>query len=141
MREQKPYKFKKIYLSEKIFNNDGEIKLGYFNIRGFQESNHSKYVDNDLNLLNLNFLVLTETWLNSKISDNEVVNRLRNWRIIKRLDATDDKKHMGILLISPITHSNYQEDIFNLDYVEGYKLTKECATDHKNSTNTKKLLY
>ena len=35
------------------------------------------------------------------------------------LDATDDIKHMGILLLTPVTHVKYQEDIFNMDYAEG----------------------
>ena len=41
---------------------------------------------------------------------------------------------MGILLLTPVTHVKYQEDIFNMDYAEGYKKIR------KNDT-IKTLLY
>ena len=64
MRKFKGYKFRKIYLTDAIFKeNYDEIKLGYFNMRGFLESNHAKYLDHDHNLLNLHILVISETWL------------------------------------------------------------------------------
>ena len=124
MREQKQYRFKKIYLSEKIFNDDEEIKLGYFNIRGFLESDHAKYLDHDLNLLRVNFLVISETWLNHETANHEVISKLKNWKIIKRLDATDNRKHMGILFLAPNSYTEYPDALFNLDYVEGYSKRK-----------------
>ena len=124
MREQKQYRFKKIYLSEKIFNDDEEIKLGYFNIRGFLESDHAKYLDHDFNLLRVNFLVISETWLNHETANHEVISKLKNWKIIKRLDATDNRKHMGILFLAPNSYTEYQDALFNLDYVEGYSKRK-----------------
>ena len=64
MRRFKQYSFKKTYLSDSIFvDKDEETKIGYFNMQGFMESNHAKYVDCDPNLLSLNFLVCSETWL------------------------------------------------------------------------------
>ena len=33
-----------------------------------------------------------ETWLNIKTTNQEVINKLENWKIVKRLDATDNKK-------------------------------------------------
>ena len=95
MRKLKPYIFKKIYLSEQIFKMpENEIKLGYFTIRGFLESNHARYLDHDLNLLKLHLLVVSETWLVQSVPNNLVIEKLKNWKIIKRLDATDNKKHM-----------------------------------------------
>ena len=124
MRELKSYRFKKIYLSDKVFaEDDGEIKLSYFNIRGFLESNHAEYLDHDLNLLNSHYLVVSETWLNQETKNDEVTRRLKKWRIIKRLDATDNKKHMGLLLMAPNNNKNYKDALFNLDYVEGYSET------------------
>jgi hypothetical protein len=121
MKKFKPYQFKKIYLSEAVFKDSSEeVKLGYFNIRGFLESNHAEYIDHDMNLLNLHFLVISETWLGDNTSNKTVIEKLNNWRIIKRLDATDGQRHMGLLLLTP-SHSNYTEKlIYDLDYVEGY---------------------
>ena len=90
-------------------------------MRGFLESNHAEYLDNDRNLLNLHLLVISETWLTSNISNEYVIQKLKNWRVIKRLDATDDKKHMGLMLLAPIMVENLEKLIFNLDYVEGYR--------------------
>ena len=56
---------------------------------------------NDLNLLNLNFLVISETWLTVNTTNKEAISKLENWKIIKRLDSTDHKKHMGLKLIPP----------------------------------------
>jgi hypothetical protein len=67
MRKFRPYKFKKKYLFDKIFMDNDEIKLGYLNIRGLFESNHSEYLDNDKNLLYLDLLVVAETWLNNEL--------------------------------------------------------------------------
>ena len=125
MREFKAYTFKKIYVSDPIFKeNNKEVKLGYFNMRGFLESNHAKYLDHDKNLLKLHFLIISETWLTSDIPNKIVIEKLKNWRIIKRLDATDNKKHMGLLLLAPNNFEDYKETIFSMDYSEGYRNEK-----------------
>jgi hypothetical protein len=122
MRKHKPYNFKKIYISDQIFEDEtDDLKLGYFNINGLMVSNHAEYLDADINLLNLDFLVISETWLTSNISNAEVINKLRNWKVLKRLDATDNKKHMGLLLITPKSSGNSDQHLYNLDYIEGYK--------------------
>ena len=119
MREYKAYIFKKIYVEDAIFKHDAqEVKLGYFNMRGFLESNHAQYLDKDRNLLKLQLLVISETWLDSSTSNKSVTDKLKNWKIIKRLDATDNKKHMGLMLIAPINFENYNALIFSLDYVQ-----------------------
>ena len=72
MRQFKSYRFKKTYLADNIFEDmDGEIKIGYFNIRGFLESDHAGYLDHDFNLLKLHFLVVSETWLNPVTNNSE----------------------------------------------------------------------
>ena len=119
MRKFKPYIFKKIYISDPIFECE-EMKVGYFNVEGFLESNHAAYLDNDLNLLELSFLIISETWLTVNISNGEVIKKLKNWKIIKRLDSTDNGKHMGLMLISPCSKTDCLELIFDMDYVEGY---------------------
>ena len=132
MREFKAYRFKKIYLSDPIFKEaNSETKLGYFNISGFLESNHAEYLDNDINLLNLQLLIISETWLTSDIPNKKVIESLKNWKIVKRLDATDNKKHMGLLLIMPNDFKGYKDLVYSLDYVEG----------HTQGKKDKKLLY
>ena len=122
MRQYKAYRFKKTYVSDPIFvESEKEVKLGYFNMRGFLESNHAEYLNNDKNLLKLHLLVITETWLTEKVSNKTVIDKLPNWKIIKRLDATDHKQHMGILLLAPIDFKNYNKIIFSVDYVQGLK--------------------
>ena len=121
MRKFKPYSFKKVYLSDCIFeDSDVEVKIGYFNIEGFLESNHAEYLDHDLNLLHLDFLVLSETWLTINISNKEVIKKLANWKIVKRLDSTDNGRHMGLMLITPNKKASSLNLIFDMDYVEGY---------------------
>ena len=134
MRNYKQYKFKKIYLSDTIFKeNSEEIKLGYYNMRGFMESNHAKYLDNDHNLLKLHILVISETWLTSETSNKTVIEKLKNWKIIKRLDATDNRKHMGLLLITPMNQASRTDLLFDLDYIEGYM--------KRNKNEPRSLLY
>ena len=41
--------------------------------------------------LNFFFLVLSETWLNNETSNDQVISKLQNWSVIKRLDATESK--------------------------------------------------
>ena len=109
MRKFKAYQFKKIYISDRIFKETNpEIKLCYFNMRGHLESNNAEYLTNNRNLLNLHLLVISETWLTSNISNEYVIQKLKNWRVIKRLDATDDKKHMGLMLLAPIMVENLE---------------------------------
>ena len=128
MREQKQYIFKNIYVFDEIFQDKkDEIKFGYFNINGFMRSNHAEYLDFDLNLLHLDFLVIAETWLNKETTNEDVRKKLSNWRVLKRVDASDNMKHMGLLLI---TSSRTENGIlYDTHHIEGYK------------QNTKKLLY
>ena len=78
MRQYKAYRFKKVYLSDQVFKETNkEVKLGYFNMRGFQESNHAEYLDNDKNLLGLHLLVVAETWLSDKTTNRVIQNLAR----------------------------------------------------------------
>ena len=122
MRNYKPYNFKKIYISDKIFENiSDDLKLGYFHINGFMRSNHAEFLNSDINLLHLDCLVVSETWLNNGVSNADVIKKLKNWKVLKRLDATDNIEHMGLLLLEPKKRRNTGGFIYNLDYIEGYK--------------------
>ena len=100
MRKFNAYNFKKIYLDDKVFvNENDELKFGYLNINGLMDGGHADYMNNDLNLLDLDVLVLAETTkLHSKNSTDEVSNLLSNWKIVSRFDAQDYQKHMGMMV-------------------------------------------
>ena len=102
MRKFDSYKMKKIYVDERIFENEEEeIKLGYLNINGLIDGNHAEYLNKDRNLLNLDLLVLAETKLNSSMKTSNLSNIFTNWDIIERHDSNDKLKHMGLLMMSP----------------------------------------
>ena len=130
MRKFKPYLFKKIYIFDQIFNdNTDDLKIAYLNINGFMRSNHAQYLDFDHNLLSVDYLALSETWLNKEFSNKDVQRKLNNWKLVSRIDASDNEQHMGLLLLVPATKMNVMERLYNIDNFEGYK------------TNTKNLLY
>jgi hypothetical protein len=150
MRKFKSYEFKKVYINDSIYEDDSDqLKLGYFNISGFMHGNHAAYLDKDINLLNLDYLVLSETWLSMEESNAVVINKLKNWRIVQRLDATDNIKHMGLMLLSPYHTKRDDETLYALDYVEGYNsrsnkllyqgLIMDVKTYYKNSSKISRL--
>ena len=52
MKLCRPYKFKKIYLDEDVFDETekNEVKVGYLNINGLIDGNHAQYLNSDHNL-------------------------------------------------------------------------------------------
>ena len=69
MRKFNKYKMKKIYLDDKIFDDDQcELKAGYLNINGLMEGYHCEYLNADKNLGHLDILMLAET--NSRVVSN-----------------------------------------------------------------------
>ena len=110
MIKYRSYNFKKIYLDNKVFDNDeAELKVGYLNINGLFDGNHCQYFNADKNLGNLDIMVLAETKLNKEHIDNKINSALSNWSLRGRYDANDQRKHMGlILLISAKSKFNTQ---------------------------------
>ena len=101
MIKYRSYIFKKIYLDQKIFKiDDSEIKIGYLNINGLLKGNHSQYFNADRNLSNLDIIVLAETKLGANIESKSIENCLNNWNLRGRFDAEDQRKHMGLLLLT-----------------------------------------
>ena len=123
MRSTKAYECKKIYLNQRVFKKDYEVKLGYWNIRGIMESDHREYLDSDKNLLNLDFLVIAETWLSKETKDHVLMKKLTNWKLIMRIDALDGFKHMGLLVLSSLETKRY-DHIWSLEGCEGRKTNK-----------------
>ena len=102
MRKFNAYQFKKIYLDEQIFvNNEMEIKAGYLNSNGLMDAGHAEYLNEDKNLKHLHLLAISETKLDGNITTPKIEDVLSNWNIIKRDDADDEAKHMGLLLLAP----------------------------------------
>ena len=106
MRKFQPYLFKKVYLDEKVFEDDAdEIIVGYININGLKEGNHAQYLNADYNLMHLDILVLSETKLNHTDTANSIMKDLDKWIVLERYDAGDGKKHMGLLVLSSMESS------------------------------------
>ena len=62
-----PYNFKKLYLDFPVFNDPAsELKIGYVNINSVLEGKSDELLNNDENLLNLDFLVVADTRLTEK---------------------------------------------------------------------------
>ena len=92
MRRYNPYEFKKIYLDDEVFVNENqEIKLGYLNINGLLDGGHAEYLNADMNLKYLDILILSETKLVKKHSDNKIKDTLSDWKIIARYDCVEEK--------------------------------------------------
>ena len=116
MRKFRPYLFKKVYLDEQIFDaDDKEIKVGYLNINGLSDGFHSKYLNCDHNLKNLDILVLSETKLDNSDQSTEAIRHLQDWLIVGRYDSGDGKKHMGLLLLLNM-NSLIQYEIKNINH-------------------------
>ena len=102
MRKFRGYRFLKIYIDEQIFHPNQELKVGYLNINSLLDGYHSEYLNSDFNLLSLDILALAETHLTQSINHDSIKQILNNWKIIYRMDAGDSKKHMGLLVLSPM---------------------------------------
>ena len=109
MRKFRQYSFKKIYLDEKIFENDeSELKTGYLNINGLVDGNHGSYLNSDHNLKHLDILVLAETKLIQSWTSDKLDDILSDWNILRRYDADDGSKHMGLMLLSSKNSKMYK---------------------------------
>ena len=100
MKLSVPYIFKKLYLSDEIFDEPAkEMKIGYVNINELYTGMSDTFLNNDENLLNLDILAVADTRLEDKQTTDELKRRLSNWNILCRFDANDGRKHMGLLLL------------------------------------------
>ena len=98
MKISKPYIFKKIYNDLKIFNDPNkEVKIGYININSLNTSRSISFINNDTNLLQLDFLLVADTRLSKEIKNSDMESNLFNWRILQRFDSNDSIVHMGLL--------------------------------------------
>jgi hypothetical protein len=106
MRKFRKYSLKKVYLDEKIFDQDNCVmKIGYLNINGLGIGIHAHYLNSDHNLKNLDILVIAETKLDSSFAKDSLESSISNWEIIGRYDSEDGSKHMGLMILSKKTSS------------------------------------
>ena len=101
MKIARPYKMMKMYLDEQVYETGHEIKVGYLNINGLLDGFHASYLNGDHNLLQLDYLAVSESHLSPNIPDETVQKILSNWMIHFRYDAPDHKPHMGIIGLVP----------------------------------------
>ena len=101
-----------------MFNDEGELKIGYLNINGILDGDHHLYLNNDKNILNLDILVIAETKLTKETNHEELAEKLNEFNLLKRYDANDGKRHMGMLIMSP-KKSNYKK--FDSSLLKGFK--------------------
>ena len=93
------YEFRKVFLNEKIFVNDEELKLGYINTRRLLEGKSLEYINNNRNLQGLDYLVVADTSLDIATSDKFLADHLSNWKVRHRCDSKDGQRHMGFLVL------------------------------------------
>ena len=104
MKHSRPYIFKKIFNDVHIFNEPkDELKIGYVNINGLYSSKSMTLLNNDKNLIHLDFLLVADTRLNIQISIGDLESKLSCWKVIERLDSNDGINHMGLLLLQSRT--------------------------------------
>ena len=135
MIKYQPYLFKKIHLTEQVFNFEpGEIKCGYLNINGLLMENHIEYLNADKNLVNLDFLVLAETKLTFEDNWKAIEMKLSNWDVIRRYDSKENKKSMGMMLLSGKNNQYKVIDVIHRTamrrdvlQIQGIILKLECA--------------
>ena len=110
LKKHGKYIMLKTFLYDKVFKDEKELKIGYLNINGLERANHIQDFDNDKNLLHLDCIILSETWLVPKVNISDICKKLDNWAIHKdgRLDF-DNKEHMGLLVLkSKISSQNFK---------------------------------
>ena len=129
MRKSSPYRFLKSFIHEQCFKLDkNDFKIGYLNINCLTNELHGEYVNTDKNLLSLDLLCLSETFLTSKVSEASVASLLNNWEVIFRADCPDGKRHMGLLVLTPKTAQRKRCIEMDLKFQRSEAITKNGLT-------------
>ena len=67
------------------------------------------FLNNDKNLLNLDFLIVADTRLKVENKSHDLEEALSNWKLIDRFDSDDGMSHMGLIMLQ--SHKSKHEDI------------------------------
>ena len=122
MRIFNSYQFKKVTLAENIFEEKEEVKLGYLNVRSLLKGESRTFINNDLNLRDLDYLCIADTGLDKTTTNEFLTQELSNWKLRRRDDAEDGRKHMGLLLLQSLSSTAKHK----LDF-EHYKKDKNSV--------------
>ena len=136
MRKFRQYIFKKIYLEDEIFisSDKKELKAGYLNINDLTAEYHAEYLNGDKNLQNLDILVIADTRLTEQHSNSVLSEKLDQYSILKRCDAKDSSKHMGLLVLGSkgsrfksfqMVMSSFREKVGDTTYIQGVHIRFE----------------
>ena len=77
MIDHNKYLMYKTFLYDKVFTTNNELKIGYLNINRLLQANHIRDFDEDKNLHNLDFIILSETWLTNAEKSIDINNILK----------------------------------------------------------------
>ena len=100
MQMYQVHALKKIRNTENVFESAiNEMKLGYVNINNLATSNSTAFLNNDQNIVQLDYLAVADTRLTNKTKTSDLEKQLSNWTIEARLDADDGVLHMGLLFL------------------------------------------
>ena len=100
MKVFRPYVFKKINIKEKIFIDSGRsLKIGYLNINNIFKHLTFEMLNEDDNLLNLDYMVVSDTRSHKETTTENIAGFLKNWSIIGRYDSKDAIRHLGMLVL------------------------------------------
>ena len=121
------------YNYESIFcSNRDELKVGYININDLLTGRSLEFLNEDSNLLALDFLVVADTRLTEETDEAFFSQNISNWKVEYRFDSPDYLKHMGLLVLKSKTCSemdlNFEEKQSYLpgDYSDSYLLYYCC---------------
>ena len=102
MRIERPYVYKKTFLDESVFDLDkNDMKIGYLNVNSLLEALHDECINFNYNMRNLDLLCLSDTRLTASVNNDEALKNLSNWEMLSRFDCPDQRKHMGLLILTP----------------------------------------
>ena len=120
MKIFRPYIFKKLLIKEKIFTDSGRaLKIGYLNINNIFKYMTFEMVNEDENLLNLDYLVCSDTRSQKETETENIAVFLSNWSIVGRFDSKDSIRHLGMLVLK--SKSSYLEDRLELKEKQYFK--------------------
>ena len=115
-----PYTFKKVNLNVQIYEDGKELKIGYINTNDLFSSASADFINSHYNLQALDLLVVADTRLTNENSIEVLARIFCNWKIINRFDSNDEMKHMGMILMQPLS-SSYNIDDIKIRSKEGWK--------------------
>ena len=98
---------------------------------------HAEYVNSDKNLCKLDILALADTRLGNEQLQTFLEEKLHNFRVLKRFDADDGSKHMGMLLLLSKTSSF--GDLIPEDLIDCFEETKYIKSG-RNEGKTETIL-